>query len=82
MSTYNGHANWNQWNVALWLANDEGLYRMACDIIRRRKPRHRGGLDAAAREIVTYLRECGITHTPDGAYYSFTAVRQGLRGLV
>jgi len=25
-SSYNGWKNWQTWNVALWFANDEGLY--------------------------------------------------------
>ena len=29
MEGYNGWKNWATWNVALWLANDEGLYKMA-----------------------------------------------------
>ena len=28
-STYNGWTNYQTWNVALWLGNDEGLYEMA-----------------------------------------------------
>jgi hypothetical protein len=30
---YNGWKNWETWNCALWMANDEAVYRMArrCD---------------------------------------------------
>ena len=28
-NTYNGWKNYETWNVALWLQNDEGLYNMA-----------------------------------------------------
>ncbi len=27
--TYNGWTNWETWNVALWVQNDEGFYREA-----------------------------------------------------
>lgn len=27
--SYNGWKNWETWNVALWIGNDEGLYNIA-----------------------------------------------------
>ena len=76
MATYNGHKNWNHWNVALWIANDEGLYAMARDVISAWPTQ-----DAAARAMVEELKATGQATTPDGAPYTFTTVRAALRGL-
>lgn len=73
MATYNGHKNWNRWNVSLWIANDEGLYSLARGCIRRHRTR-----DEAARAMLESLAECGITATPDGAPYTVTAIRAAM----
>jgi hypothetical protein len=76
MAKYNGHKNYNHWNVSLWIGNDEGLYNMAKDAIRYASNR-----DAAARQIVGDLNAAGITKTPDGVPYTFTTVRAAISGL-
>ena len=71
MKPYNGHRSWNAWNVSLWLSNDESLYRMAMELVRRY-----GRARAAAR-----LLEELPPKTPDGAPYSLTTLRLALRGF-
>ena len=73
---YNGHKNWNHWNVALWVANDEGLYN--CAKVYKRALRN--SLDAA-KAMLEDLRGMGLTHTPDGAPYSVTTLAAAIRGL-
>jgi len=70
--SYNGHESKPAWNVSLWIGNDEGLYRLAKDCIRRNKTR-----DEATRELLGMLP----AETPDGYAYSYTTVRSALRGL-
>jgi len=72
MAKYNGHKNWNHWNVSLWLGNDEGLYRAAVSAVRRSRTK-----DQAARALLAELPE----KTPDGAPYTFSSVRAALVGL-
>ena len=31
MTEYNGYTNYETWNVALWIGNDEGFYHLALD---------------------------------------------------
>lgn len=56
MEGYNGWKNWATWNVALWLANDEGLYKMARRFVYY-------------KDLANELEACGTTETADGASY-------------
>lgn len=76
MATYNGHKNWNHWNVSLWINNDEGLYRMALAHIKRT-----GNKEAAARHMYYNLVNDVATRTPDGAPYSKSAIRSAMVGM-
>jgi hypothetical protein len=76
MTKYNGHKNWNHWNVSLWINNDEGLYRIAQQWMRISKTRV-----IAATEMCAELEELGITRTPDGAPYSVTTIRAAMVGM-
>lgn len=71
---FNGHRNWNHWNVSLWMNNDEALYQWMADA-----QAIGGDKNTAARMLLSALREAGITHTPDGAPYSVSAIRAAMR---
>ena len=76
MATYNGYKNWNHWNVSLWINNDEGLYELARYAIKISVNRYR-----ASNHMLWALSEQGITHTPDGAPYSKSAIRSAMVGM-
>ena len=75
MSKYNGYASWPQWNVALWINNDEGLYRLAQSLLCRYSKAQ------AAVALLNMLHETGTAHTPDGAKYTVTSIRAALTGM-
>jgi hypothetical protein len=70
---YNGHRSWNAWNVALWLNNDESLYREMLHYIKTAKNKNQ----AAARMARDYA---GHT-TPDGGRYNPTVIREAMAGI-
>jgi hypothetical protein len=71
MNTYNGHKNWNHWNVSLWLMNDEGLYLMVEQALN-----DLSSLDAVARYLAAQLKG---KFTPDGAPYTFASIRAAIQ---
>jgi hypothetical protein len=54
---YNGWTNYETWNVALWLQNDEGLYHLVQEI-------------GNYVDFVDVLSDCGSDATPDGVKYN------------
>lgn len=70
---YNGFPSWNQWNVSLWINNDEGLYKFCRAMVSKH------GYDKAVRFI---YRDIGGTKTPDGGTYNPTAIRRAIRGIL
>jgi len=61
MSNYNGWTNYETWNVALWIGNDEGLYSIA---------RRCRDYDQAVKRLTAY----GFITTPDGVSLKDTAL--------
>lgn len=63
-TTYNGWANYETWNVALYIGNDEGLYHLARDY------RHHG-----YEEFARMMKEdFGSYETPDGVAWTDSAL--------
>ena len=79
MARFNGHRSWNAWNVALWIGNDEPLYRLAKECIAIPKSDGSSNLSAATRRFLEAVGEG--SKTPDGATYNFKCVREALAGL-
>ena len=75
MSKYNGHKNWNHWNVSLWINNDEGLYLMARSLAKRYDRA------TAAKSMLAQLQDSGNDKTPDGAPYSVSSIRAAMVGI-
>ena len=61
--TVNGWSNYETWNVALWIGNDEGLYLEAMAA---------GSYEA----LLDVLYECGTTETPDGVKWTDAKVNR------
>jgi hypothetical protein len=60
-TTYNGWTNYETWNVALWINNDEGFYATA-------------ELCTDVSEFIDSMFALGCTHTPDGVAWDSSDV--------
>jgi hypothetical protein len=73
---YNGHKNWNCWNVALWLANTEELYFTMRNLLKQKTK------DESAVIFVQIMKDYfGSETTPDGAKITFSSIREHLKGV-
>jgi len=83
MKEYNGHRSWNAWNVALWIGNDEPLYRLAMEKINKARVKFGKPDRAASAAAVWFIRDIGLgSKTPDGANFNQLSVKLALRGLM
>ena len=89
MKTYNGHRSWNAWNVALWINNNEPLYRFAKECIKESRriatkltTSHRTTPFLAARAAKLFMNSFPGSKTPDGAKYNNLSVKLCLQDLI
>ena len=55
--SFNGWSNYETWNVALWIGNDESLYHLAKKCAQYRNPFH---------NFIASVESTGSQMTPDG----------------
>jgi hypothetical protein len=77
MPKFNGHRNWNHWNVSLWVNNDEPLYNLA----KWYATGHYRTRRDAAKAMLRTMQQEGQTHTPDGAPYSVSSLCAAMSGM-
>lgn len=80
---YNGWANWETWNVALWIGGEEAIYKAAVDFMHGEGKR----AERPYRAFISHIKDAGLfgvinagrkrndfinynyTSTPDGALW-------------
>jgi hypothetical protein len=75
MTEYQGHRSWNSWNVALYIANEEHLYRLAVDCLKQTR-----NIEQAVNLFCRVSVLLG-DKTPDGAVYNRLCIKEALLGL-
>lgn len=62
-TTYNGWSNYQTWNVAMWINNDEGLYNTALECRNY-------------DEFVATMRDLGSVETPDRVAWNDSGINR------
>ena len=72
-TTYNGWANYETWNVSLYINNEYSLYKMACAFVQERKHYQ---LEVSYKDFVALSQdELNLDDkTPDGVSFTHPAL--------
>ena len=62
-TTYNGYANYETWNISLYINNEFDLYQIACDYVRDMKENH---MRIDFTDLIPTLEDVATSKTPDG----------------
>lgn len=73
MAKFNGYSSWNAWNVSLWINNDEALYIIARETVKKY------GYKRGLRELVNYWEG---QRTPDGAKFNRIGIKQAIEEIL
>jgi hypothetical protein len=71
---YNGHKNYNHWNVSLYIFNEYPLYIEAVRLVKLFTK------DRAAHYLLDYCIELYGDTTPDGVKWTYSSVRATIAG--
>ena len=73
-TTYNGWKNRQTWNVALWINNDEPLYRAAVEYVKYRQRRAEETGKPVSISYSGFIKHEGLANvrTPDNISFSGT----------
>lgn len=72
--TFNGHKDYEHWNVSVWITNDEYLYRLALASIEE----HPGTIAGAVADF----RAQAPARTPDGVRFTKDRVTAVFKDLI
>lgn len=80
--TYNGHKDYEHWNVSLWLYNDYDLYQIVKEAFAPMKTRKRRSLDEAThyvRRKIEVKYHTTDPHTKDGVPFLEKYIKEAIR---